>query len=94
METIDMLKTAGFSSTGILVVLIAYRIFKSINGHRVVSTCCGKKIDVGFAVEPITPDASAAPRKERPRKEELVSDGATADEAVAIEIKNPMVEAA
>lgn len=76
METIDMLKTAGLSSTGILVILIAYRVFKTMNGHRIVSTCCGKKMDVGFAVEPITP--------EPPRKE------ATADDAVVVEVKNPI----
>ncbi len=55
MDTIDMLKTAGLSSTGLLIVLVAYRIFKAMNGHRVVSSCCGKKMEVGFAVEDITP---------------------------------------
>lgn len=55
MDTIDMLKTAGLSSTGLLIVLIAYRVFKAMNGHRVVSSCCGKKMDMGFAVEVITP---------------------------------------
>jgi hypothetical protein len=55
MDDADLLKTAGFSTTGMAIVLIVYRIFKSIRGKRFVSSCCGKKLEVGMNVEEMTP---------------------------------------
>ena len=51
----DELKLAGFSTTGVAILLIAYRVFKTLQGKRLVSSCCGKKIEVGFQVEQMTP---------------------------------------
>jgi hypothetical protein len=55
MDDIDILKTAGFSTSGIVIALIVYRILKTMKGKRLVSSCCGSKVDVGFDVENITP---------------------------------------
>lgn len=51
----DELKLAGFSTTGVAILLIAYRVFKAIQGKRLVSSCCGHKGEVGFQVEQMTP---------------------------------------
>ena len=55
MDDMSMLKTAGVSTTGIAILLIVYRVVKSIKGKRLVSSCCGKKIEVGLDVEEMTP---------------------------------------
>ena len=55
METTDLLKMAGLSTTGVAVILIVYRIAKSIMGKRLVSSCCGKKIDIGVDIQNMTP---------------------------------------
>jgi hypothetical protein len=55
METEDLLKMAGVSTTGMAIILIVYRILKTIKGKRFVSSCCGKKLDMSMDVEDITP---------------------------------------
>jgi len=55
MDETDLLKTAGFSTTGVAIILIVYRVLKSLRGKRLVSQCCGKKLEVGVDVEPMTP---------------------------------------
>lgn len=55
MEDADLLKAAGFSTTGMAIVLIVYRVLKSVKGKRFVSSCCGKKLEVGMDVETMTP---------------------------------------
>jgi len=50
MEESDLLKMAGVSSTGVAIVLLVYRILKTMQGKTLVSKCCGKKMDVGFTV--------------------------------------------
>lgn len=55
MEDTDLLKAAGLSTTGVVIVLAVYRVLKSIKGKRFVSSCCGKKFDVGIDVEQMTP---------------------------------------
>jgi hypothetical protein len=51
----EELRVAGFSTTGVAIILILYRVFKSLQGKRLVSSCCGHKGEVGFRVEPMTP---------------------------------------
>ena len=55
MEETDLLKMAGISTTGVAIILIIYRILKTVQGKKLVSSCCGKKIEVGVAVAPMTP---------------------------------------
>lgn len=60
MEDTDLLKAAGFSTTGMAIVLVVYRILKSVKGKRFVSSCCGKKLEMGMDVEEMTPKGFAA----------------------------------
>lgn len=55
MDDTTLFKTAGISTTGVAIILILYRLLKTIQGKRLVSTCCGKKLEVGITVEEITP---------------------------------------
>lgn len=52
----DILMNAGLSTTGVAIVLIAYRFLKSIQGKKLVSNCCGRKLEVGMNVEAMTPN--------------------------------------
>jgi hypothetical protein len=58
MET-TLLQQSGMSAGLIAILLIMYRVLKSVNGNRIVSSCCGKKTELGFVIEPITPQAQA-----------------------------------
>jgi len=57
MEETDLLKMAGVSTTGVAILLIVYRILRTIKGKKLVSKCCGKKIELGVDVEEMTPKA-------------------------------------
>jgi hypothetical protein len=57
MET-TLLQQSGMSAGLIAILLIVYRVLKSVNGNRMVSSCCGKKSELGFVIEPITPPAT------------------------------------
>lgn len=46
---------AGLTTSGVALVLIAYRFFKSIQGKKLVSSCCGRRMEVGVDVVPMTP---------------------------------------
>ena len=50
-----LLMNAGLTTSGVALVLIAYRIFKTIQGKKLVSSCCGRKMEVGVDVVPMTP---------------------------------------
>lgn len=50
MEESDLLKMAGVSSTGVAIVLLVYRILKTVQGKTFISKCCGRKMDIGFTV--------------------------------------------
>ena len=50
-----MLKTAGLSTSGLAIILIVYRVLKTMKGKRLVSSCCGKKLEMGVDVEEMTP---------------------------------------
>lgn len=55
MEDTDLLKMAGFSTTGVAIVLIVWRVLKSIQGKKFVSTCCGHKGEMGVSVVSMSP---------------------------------------
>jgi hypothetical protein len=55
MDITDMLSMAGVSTTGVALILLVYRILKSIKGKKLTSTCCGKKLDIGIDVSNMTP---------------------------------------
>jgi len=51
----NYLASAGVGSSTIAVLFLAYKLFKKLEGHKLVSNCCGKKTEVGFAVEEMSP---------------------------------------
>ena len=55
MDTTDLLKVSGLSASSIAIVLIIYRIGKLVVGKKLVSSCCGKKMEVGIDVVNMTP---------------------------------------
>lgn len=50
-----LLMNAGLSTTGVAILLIVYRLIKSVQGKKLVSSCCGKKMEMGMDVVPMTP---------------------------------------
>jgi len=52
---LQTLASAGISSGVIVVLAVLYKIFCWMNGHKIVSDCCGKKTEVGFIVADMTP---------------------------------------
>jgi hypothetical protein len=55
MEDTDLLKMAGLSTSGVAILLIAWRVLKSVQGKKIVSTCCGHKGEVGIDVMAMSP---------------------------------------
>jgi hypothetical protein len=49
------LMNAGLSTTGVAILLIVYRLFKSVQGKKLVSNCCGRRAEVGIDVVSMTP---------------------------------------
>lgn len=52
-----MLELAGLSTSGVAIVLIVYRVWKTVMGKKLVSNCCGNKFEVGMDVQTMTPSA-------------------------------------
>lgn len=46
----DLLKMSGVSAGSIAILLLVYRILKSMKGKRFISVCCQRKMDIGFDV--------------------------------------------
>lgn len=59
MNILDLLASAGVTTTGVAILLLVYRLFKSIQGKKLISSCCGKKVEVGFQVAEMTPQPHA-----------------------------------
>jgi len=57
MDDSDLLKLSGVSGGTVAIILIVYRVLKSVIGKKVVSNCCGKKLEVGLDVQATTPQA-------------------------------------
>jgi len=55
MDTTQLLTMAGFSTTGVAILAVLYKVWHSVKGRRFVSDCCGKKISVGVNTEDMTP---------------------------------------
>jgi hypothetical protein len=55
MDDITLLKSAGVSTTTIVIVFALYKLFKSVLGKKVVSSCCGRKMEMGIDVTQMTP---------------------------------------
>jgi hypothetical protein len=55
MDDTDLLKMAGVSTSGLAIILIVYRVLKSVQGKKLVSSCCGTRMEMGVSVEEMTP---------------------------------------
>ena len=64
MDGFLTLQTVGMSSGTVAVLFLLYRVFKLVNERRLVSDCCGRKLEVGLAVRemPATPDTNSQPK--------------------------------
>lgn len=56
----DSLTSGGIGASIILGLGIAYKIYVALNHHRIVSNCCGKKIEVSLDIEETTPKSRDA----------------------------------
>ena len=55
MDDADLMKLSGASAGTVAIVLLVYRVFKSVLGKKLVSNCCGRKMEVGIDVQQSTP---------------------------------------
>ena len=57
MDDTELLKMSGASAGTIAIILLVYKILKSMIGKRFISKCCDKKIEVGLDIKetPNTP---------------------------------------
>ena len=55
MDTETILQMSGMSAGSVTIVLILYRFMKSLRGKKFVSTCCGRKAEMGFDVREMSP---------------------------------------
>jgi hypothetical protein len=51
MDDASMLKTAGMSTTGLALLLITYRILKIMQGKKLITNCCGRKMELGIDID-------------------------------------------
>jgi hypothetical protein len=54
----SLLASAGVGSSTIAILFLLYKGFNRIQGHKLVSNCCGRKAEVGFAVADMSPSHS------------------------------------
>jgi hypothetical protein len=50
MEDAELLKMSGFSVTGIAIGLVIYKVIKGVLNKKLVSNCCGRRMEVGVAI--------------------------------------------
>jgi hypothetical protein len=55
MDETELFKMSGASAGTIAIILLIYRLLKSVSGKRFISTCCGKKAEIGFEVKDALP---------------------------------------
>ena len=51
----QLLATAGLTTSGVAILLIVYKVVKHLQGKKLISNCCGKKMEMGFDVGQMTP---------------------------------------
>ena len=56
MDDSDLLKLSGMSAGTLSIILIIYKVLKSLQGKKLISQCCGKRYDVGFVVRDLETD--------------------------------------
>ena len=61
----NLLASAGVSSSSIIGLFVAYKIFQSIKGRRLVSDCCGKKLELGVDVREMVATPTEHPESQK-----------------------------
>jgi len=56
----DSWASGGIGASIIIALGVIYKIYIAINHHRVVSNCCGKKIEVSLDIDETTPKSRDA----------------------------------
>lgn len=52
---LGVLESSGLTATMIAIILVLYRILKTMDGRRIRSTCCGFNADLGFQTSQMSP---------------------------------------
>jgi len=55
LSSMDSYASGGIGATAVIVMGIIYRIYLSINHHRIRSTCCGREVSASIDIEDTTP---------------------------------------
>ena len=68
MDDFPSLQTVGLSSGTVAILFLLYRAFKLVNEKRLVSDCCGRKLELGIALRemPTTPETNNPPKVDAP----------------------------
>jgi hypothetical protein len=61
MDNESLLKMSGASAGTIAIVLLIYKILKSVVGKRLVSTCCERKMEVSLDIKEATTPIQTKP---------------------------------
>jgi hypothetical protein len=69
----SLLASAGVGSSTIAILFLLYKAFNRLQGHKLVSNCCGRKAEVGFAVADMSPSRSEE-KKNPPAEADAVGD--------------------
>jgi len=58
----NLLAAAGISSSTMAILFIIYKVLQRVVGHRVISNCCGRRMEVGVDVRdmPSTPEGDTS----------------------------------
>ena len=54
----NILIEAGFSTVGVAVLLIVYKVLKTAMGKKCISSCCGRRMEAGFDIGTMTPSSA------------------------------------
>ena len=67
-----ILASTGLGTSSIAIIFVLYQVLKRCNGHRLISDCCGKKTEVGFVVDELTPDNKPPDNKPQEKTSTLI----------------------
>lgn len=68
----QMLSTGGVSAGTVAILFALYKLLSKLNHKKLRSSCCGKEMSVGVAVETLTPEHSAVDLSTAEKKPEPV----------------------
>ena len=65
----NVLATAGISSSAMAIFFLVYKVLQKVVGHRLISDCCGRRLEVGIDIRdmPKTPSVHSLENGEERR---------------------------